>query len=125
MWSAGWSAAWTGAPDRRRTPEALRKDGCPAQNTGCSINSQKHRPCLAALAATLQATDALSEAITFVPGDVRRGLPEGVLALTSRRLTCGPSTPTRLADEGERSQSSHFIVSLRISHLVPRAHSFV
>ena len=105
MWSAGWSAAWTGAPDRRRTPEAFGKDGCPAQNTGCSINSQKYRSCLAPLAATLQATDALSEATTFVPGNVWRGLPEGTGADVGR-LTCGPSTPTRLGDEGERSDSS-------------------
>ena len=46
--------------------------------------------------------------------------------LTSGRSTCEPSTPTRLGDKGERSAgSSHFIISLRISHLVPRAHNFL
>ena len=60
----------TGAPGRRRTPEAFGKDGSPAQHTAAS--TAKCRPCLAPLAATLQATDGLSSASSrlIVPDDV-------------------------------------------------------
>jgi len=83
VWSALWNAAWTSASDSRRSPEAFGKDGCPAQHTAqAAASTHKCRSCLAPLAAALQSTNGLSEAITpppssSFPGDVWRGLPEG------------------------------------------------